>query len=47
MVRTPPKKRITITVHPSNKEFLDQGHINASGLIDKLVKKYRKGEVEL
>ena len=47
MTRGPPKERLTVSLHPQNKEFLDQGHINASGWIDQLVRKYRNGQVEL
>jgi len=37
------KERISATVDPENAEFLDQEHINTSGLINKLVEQYRTG----
>jgi hypothetical protein len=43
----PPKQKITVTVNTGNYKFLKEPHVNASGLIDRLVKKYRDGEVEL
>jgi len=37
------KERISATVDPENAEFLNQAHINTSGLINKLLTQYRTG----
>jgi hypothetical protein len=41
------KDRVTVTVHPQVKEYLQQSHVNASGLVDKLVSMHMRGEIEL
>lgn len=43
----PPKEKITVTVNKWNYAYLKRPHVNASGLVDVLVKKYRDGEIEL
>lgn len=37
------KTRISATIDPENAEFLEQSHINASGLINELLTQYRTG----
>jgi hypothetical protein len=46
MAERPPKERVTVSIDPRNKEFLSQQHINASGLVDKLLHRVRKGEIK-
>jgi hypothetical protein len=43
----PKKDKITITVNRGNYKYLKRPHVNASGLVDVLVKKYRDGEIDL
>jgi len=43
----PPKEKITVTLNRHNYSYLKRPHVNASGLVDVLVKKYRDGEIEL
>jgi len=47
MAKRPPKKKITISVNKGNYAYMKQTHVNASGLVDVLVKKYRDGEIDL
>jgi hypothetical protein len=42
-----PKEKITVTLNKYNYNYLKRPHVNASGLVDVLVKKYRDGEIEL
>jgi hypothetical protein len=43
----PPKEKITVTVNKWNYNYLKRPHVNASGLVDVLVQKYRDGEIDL
>jgi len=47
MAKRPPKEKITVSVNKGNYAYLKRPHVNASGLVDVLVKKYRDGEIEL
>lgn len=47
MANRPPKEKITVSVDKANYAYLKRPFVNASGLIDVLVKKYRDGEIEL
>jgi len=41
------KERITVTVRPQVKEYLQQDHVNASGLVNQLVSMYVAGRIDL
>lgn len=47
MANRPPKEKITVSVNKANYAYLKRPHVNASGLVDVLVKKYRDGDIEL
>jgi len=47
MAKRPPKEKITVSVKKGNYAYLKRPHVNASGLVDVLVKKYRDGEIDL
>jgi len=47
MVRGRPKERMTVSLQPRTYRFLQQGHVNASGLVDRLVQLYIDEEIDL
>jgi hypothetical protein len=41
------KERVTVTVHPEVRAYLQQRHINASGLVNKLVRMHMRDKIKL